>query len=194
MNKRNCQILFAEPHSGMTSFTNSLIKEFNLHEITAGELFRSELKKNSELANQIKSFLHNGMLVPNNLIFQLIKEEILSIESDILMINFPREEIHYDLLLQLLEELNFTITYIWHLKIQNIDFLAQKIYEENVTYFNKFDETKESIKDLILYRTDFMDTMIKFLNNHHRIFTFEIDYEKNNWNYEVMLEFIRNSI
>jgi len=70
-------ILFGPPGAGKDTQSDNLVKDFNLYKISTGDLLREEIKKKSKLGIKIKSSLDQGVLVPDDIINDLI-EIILS--------------------------------------------------------------------------------------------------------------------
>ena len=70
-------ILFGPPGAGKGTQSDNLVKDFNLYKISTGDLLREEIKKKSKLGIKIKSLLDQGVLVPDDIINDLI-EIILS--------------------------------------------------------------------------------------------------------------------
>ena len=65
-------ILFGPPGSGKGTQADNIVKNFNLHKVSTGDLLRNEIKNNTKLSNKIKSIIENGSLVPDDIINSLI--------------------------------------------------------------------------------------------------------------------------
>ena len=65
-------ILFGPPGAGKGTQADNIIKNFNLHKVSTGDLLRNEIKNNTKLSNKIKSIIENGSLVPDDIINSLI--------------------------------------------------------------------------------------------------------------------------
>ena len=70
-------ILFGPPGAGKGTQADNIVKNFNLHKVSTGDLLRNEIKNNTKLSNKIKSTIENGSLAPDDIINSLI-EKILS--------------------------------------------------------------------------------------------------------------------
>ena len=70
-------ILFGPPGSGKGTQGDKIVKTFNLHKVSTGDLLRDEVEKNTELGSKIKSTIDEGLLVSDDIINNLI-EKILS--------------------------------------------------------------------------------------------------------------------
>lgn len=86
-------LLLGAPGSGKGTQAQLLEKEYNLVKIDTGNLIRSNIKANTELGQQAKSFVEQGKLIPDELVINLIVTEaksILSQGKNILLDGFPR--------------------------------------------------------------------------------------------------------
>ena len=65
-------ILFGPPGVGKGTQADNMVKNFNLHKISTGDLLRDEIKKNTDLSKKIKSIIDKGLLVSDETIGSLI--------------------------------------------------------------------------------------------------------------------------
>ena len=70
-------ILFGPPGAGKGTQAEKILKVFELHKISTGDLLRNEVKNNTSLGIKIKSIIEKGKLVSDDIIFYLI-ENILN--------------------------------------------------------------------------------------------------------------------
>ena len=70
-------VLFGPPGAGKGTQAVNLVKEFNFFKVSTGDLLRTEIKKKSSLGTRIKSIIEQGLLVSDDIIYDLI-ENILS--------------------------------------------------------------------------------------------------------------------
>ena len=69
-------ILFGPPGAGKGTQATKIVKKFNLHKISTGDLLREEIKNNTDLGNKIKSIMDRGSLISDNIINDLITKVI----------------------------------------------------------------------------------------------------------------------
>ena len=69
-------ILFGPPGAGKGTQATKIVKKFNLHKISTGDLLREEIKNNTDLGNKIKSMMDAGSLISDNIINDLITKVI----------------------------------------------------------------------------------------------------------------------
>jgi len=65
-------ILFGPPGAGKGTQADHLVKYFNLHKISTGDLLRNEINNKTELGNKIKIIIDQGKLVSDDIINNLI--------------------------------------------------------------------------------------------------------------------------
>ena len=69
-------ILFGPPGAGKGTQGTKIVKKFNLHKVSTGDLLRDEIKNNTDLGNKIKSIMDTGSLISDNIINDLITKVI----------------------------------------------------------------------------------------------------------------------
>ena len=69
-------ILFGPPGAGKGTQATKIVKKFNLHKVSTGDLLREEIKNNTDLGNKIKSIMDRGSLISDNIINDLITKVI----------------------------------------------------------------------------------------------------------------------
>ena len=77
------------PGSGKGTVSEKLEKDFNLSHVSAGELLREEVRKETTLGLDIKKILEQGDLVPDRLVVEIIKLDIKD-KTDFILDGFPR--------------------------------------------------------------------------------------------------------
>ena len=69
-------ILIGPPGAGKGTQATKVVKKFNLHKVSTGDLLREEIKNNTDLGNKIKSMMDAGSLISDNIINDLITKVI----------------------------------------------------------------------------------------------------------------------
>jgi len=70
-------ILFGPPGAGKGTQADNILRKFNLHKISSGDLLREEIKNKTILGKEIKTTIENGEFVSDKIINSLI-DKILS--------------------------------------------------------------------------------------------------------------------
>lgn len=69
-------VLFGPPGSGKGTQAQNLIEKFNLKQISTGDLFRFNMKNDTELGKLAKSYIDKGELVPDQVTTDMLIDEI----------------------------------------------------------------------------------------------------------------------
>ena len=65
-------ILFGPPGAGKGTQADKIVKSFNLHKVSTGDLLRKEIKNKTTLGNEVKSIIDKGLFVSDNIINNLV--------------------------------------------------------------------------------------------------------------------------
>ena len=69
-------VIFGPPGAGKGTQSKFIANQFNLHQLSTGELLRNEIKNKTELGSQISSLINAGELVSDDVVSNLIKRFI----------------------------------------------------------------------------------------------------------------------
>ena len=85
-------VLFGAPGAGKGTVAKIMIKDFNIPQISTGDLFRKAIKDKTSLGQKVSSILASGGLVPDEITIEIVKER--TSESDckngFILDGFPR--------------------------------------------------------------------------------------------------------
>lgn len=69
-------ILFGPPGSGKGTQAARLVEKYNLLHISTGDLFRYNLKNNTPLGEEARSYIDKGALVPDSVTINMLVEKV----------------------------------------------------------------------------------------------------------------------
>lgn len=69
-------VLFGPPGSGKGTQAQNLIEKFNLKQISTGDLFRYNMKNDTELGKLAKTYIEKGDLVPDQVTIDMLIDEV----------------------------------------------------------------------------------------------------------------------
>ncbi len=69
-------ILFGPPGSGKGTQASNLVEKYNLLHISTGDLFRFNLKNNTPLGEEARSYIDKGELVPDAVTIKMLKAKV----------------------------------------------------------------------------------------------------------------------
>ena len=67
-------VIFGPPGAGKGTQSNLIVKKFDLHQLSTGELLRKEIKNNTKLGQEIASIINDGNLVSDEIVGDLIEK------------------------------------------------------------------------------------------------------------------------
>ncbi len=69
-------VIFGPPGAGKGTQSAKLVKEFNLFQLSTGDLLRDEVSKKTDFGNKIEEIMKSGGLVSDEIINNLIENKI----------------------------------------------------------------------------------------------------------------------
>src|SRR3954470_6268383 len=82
--------LLGPPGSGKGTQAQRICEAFDLVHLASGDILRTEKATGSGLGRQIRDFIDNGLLVPDDLMIKLMESKILSLKQGFVLDGFPR--------------------------------------------------------------------------------------------------------
>ena len=83
-------IMLGGPGSGKSTYTEYLIKHFNITHIYPGGMLRKEVEKGREIGQQVKSIIDRGEFVPNQIVLDLITKKVEQSPQGYVLDGWPR--------------------------------------------------------------------------------------------------------
>ena len=85
-------VLFGPPGAGKGTQSERLIEKYNLVHLSTGDIFRANIKMQSELGVLAKSYMDKGLLVPDSVTIEMLRSEVLKKQeaSGFIFDGFPR--------------------------------------------------------------------------------------------------------
>jgi len=69
-------VILGPPGVGKGTYAEFLSKKYGIPKISVGDLFRSAIKKRTELGKRIKDYVSSGELVPDETVIELVKNRL----------------------------------------------------------------------------------------------------------------------
>lgn len=85
-------ILLGAPFSGKGTLARKISKDFNLVQISTGDLFRENIKNGTAVGVLAKSYIDKGQLVPDSVTIDMLKKRIVAddCKNGFILDGFPR--------------------------------------------------------------------------------------------------------
>ena len=121
-------ILFGAPGAGKGTQANFLINEFDLIQISTGDMLREAVKHQTELGKKVENIMANGDLVPDEIIFSLISNRLndKDLKNGFIFDGFPRNLKQAEKLEQIMNQRNISLDFVFHIDVDE-DILASRI-------------------------------------------------------------------
>lgn len=148
-------ILLGPPGSGKGTIASLLKEECGLVHISTGDIFRSNIKNETELGKEAQSYMEKGDLVPDELTIRMVRSRLNEedAKSGFILDGFPRTIEQAEALEQILSENGFTLDLALNVIVPH-DIIMQRLAGRRVcsqcgaTYNVYFQPTKvESVCD-----------------------------------------------
>ncbi|MBC7412588.1 MAG: adenylate kinase [Bacteroidia bacterium] len=113
-------VLFGPPGAGKGTQSELLIAKYNFKHLSTGDIFRANIKNETELGKLAKSYMDHGKLVPDEVTIQMLEAEVNKANSTVGYIfdGFPRTKAQAHALDAFLATKNTSITLMLALEVQ----------------------------------------------------------------------------
>jgi adenylate kinase len=98
-------VLLGPPGAGKGTQAKVLAEKFGLPHISSGDIFRENIKNNTELGKLAQTYIHQGELVPDDLTIEMIRDRFSRPDCDngAILDGFPRTPAQADALCNMLK-------------------------------------------------------------------------------------------
>ncbi|MGN6368125.1 MAG: adenylate kinase family protein [Phycisphaerae bacterium] len=132
--------LLGPPGSGKGTQAQRICETFDLVHLASGDILRAEKASGSPLGKQIRDFIDNGMLVPDDLMIELMKQKILGLNTGFVLDGFPRTLPQAQTLNRMLFELNrplmLVLNFVVNPKVLSRRFEGRRVCPECLTVYH----------------------------------------------------------
>lgn len=113
-------VLFGPPGAGKGTQSERLIEKYGLTHLSTGDIFRANIKGESELGLLAKSYMDKGHLVPDSVTIDMLRAEVLKSNSSkgYIFDGFPRTTAQAEALDEFLQSINTSISVMLALDVE----------------------------------------------------------------------------
>lgn len=143
-------LIFGPPGCGKGTQSEFLVSKYNLKHLSTGDIFRDNIKNETSLGLEAKSFIEKGQLVPDSVTIGMLNKEMMSINNlnGFLFDGFPRTIKQAQSLDQLLLKLNQEISLMICIEVPESE-LIKRLLIRGESSNRKDDQNKEIITNRI---------------------------------------------
>ena len=144
-------VLFGPPGSGKGTQAQNLIEKFNLKQISTGDLFRYNMKNDTELGKLAESYIDKGELVPDQVTTDMLTDEVKkpTDTNGFIFDGYPRTANQTEALENIVKEvLDSDISVCLSLVVED-EILVQRLLKRGETSGRTDDSNEEIIRNRI---------------------------------------------
>ena len=126
MKKANL-IMLGAPGSGKGTRAVALCEVLGIVQVSTGDLFRYNIKQDTELGKLAKSYINKGELVPDDVTAAMVKDRLKNPDTanGFILDGFPRTIAQAEMLDKILEELGEKIAYVIYLNVPDAEIIRR---------------------------------------------------------------------
>ena len=167
-------IMLGAPGAGKGTQAKKIAEKYSIPHISTGDIFRANIKNGTELGQKAKTYMDQGLLVPDELVVDLVVDRVNQDDcvNGYVLDGFPRTIPQAEALDKALKELGQKIDYAINVEVPDENIVNRIAYAPT---------SKEGICDkcgggLILRDDDKPETVLKRLGVYHEQTQPLIDY------------------
>lgn len=173
-------IMLGAPGAGKGTQAKQIAKKFSIPHISTGDIFRANIKENTELGKKAKEYMDQGMLVPDSLTLELIMDRFQNPDcaNGYVLDGFPRTIPQAEALTKALAKNGDAIDYAINVEVPDESIVKRMAGRRacltcGATYHIKYNApVKENVCDacgaeLVLRDDDKPETVEKRLTVYH---------------------------
>lgn len=143
-------VILGPPGAGKGTQAEYIVERYNIPHISTGDIFRENIKNNTELGKKAKSYMDKGLLVPDDLVIALVEDRLNKADAKegFLLDGFPRTVAQAVSLDSILDKNNDKLTKVINISVDP-EILIERAVGRRVcktcgmTYHVKFNPPKE---------------------------------------------------
>lgn len=117
-------IMLGAPGTGKGTIGNEICKKYNLEHVATGDIFRDEIKRQTELGKKANEYMSKGELVPDEVTIGMVKGKLEKL-NNVLLDGFPRTIMQAESLKEILSNKGEQITAVINLVVPDEDLIKR---------------------------------------------------------------------
>lgn len=157
-------VLLGPPGSGKGTQGRKLAEQFNLEYISTGHLMRQEIKKDTEMGKNAKTYIEKGDIVPDEIAIRLIERQIRKHPdaNGFIFKGFPRTIVQAYILDGLLRKLGSTVTSSINLNVSTLESI-KRLSNRGKTHGKRLYDNTE----IIIHRLEQFEKRSVIVSNYY---------------------------
>ena len=117
-------IMLGAPGSGKGTIGKGICDKFNLVHLSTGDIFRDEIKRETELGKKANEYISKGQLVPDEITIAMVQGKVEKLDG-VLLDGFPRTIEQAEALKKYLEHKEKSVTAVIELNVPDEDIVKR---------------------------------------------------------------------
>ena len=165
-------VLFGKPGAGKGTQADFLKHKYNLVHLSTGDIFRFNMKNDTDLGKLAKSYINNGDLVPDEVTINMLQDEVDKNPQakGFLFDGFPRTIAQAKALDKFLLDKNQEITATVALEA-NDEILVQRLLERGKTSGRSDDQDEEKIRNRYQEYNEKTAPLMDYYKDQHKFYS-----------------------
>jgi adenylate kinase len=165
-------VLFGKPGAGKGTQADFLKHKYNLVHLSTGDIFRFNMKNDTDLGKLAKSYINNGDLVPDEVTINMLQDEVDKNPQakGFLFDGFPRTLAQAKALDKFLLDKNQEITATVALEA-NDEILVQRLLERGKTSGRSDDQDEEKIRNRYQEYNEKTAPLMDYYKDQHKFYS-----------------------
>lgn len=120
-------IMLGPPGAGKGTQARKLAEEFNIHQISTGDIFRRAVQDNTPMGKKAKEYMDTGMLVPDDIVISIVEERLnqQDLAGGFILDGFPRTVFQAERLEQILQKNGKSIDAVVNIQVPRDDIIER---------------------------------------------------------------------
>ena len=112
-------MLLGAPGAGKGTQALKLAEILGIPQVSTGDIFRANIKEETELGKLASSYMSKGMLVPDEVTFSIVKDRLLKddCKNGVILDGFPRTIAQAEMLDEFLTEIGRKLDYVVNIQV-----------------------------------------------------------------------------
>jgi len=143
-------ILLGPPGAGKGTQASAIVGKYNIPHISTGDIFRENIKNQTELGEKAKEYMDKGLLVPDELVISIVEDRLQKedCKNGFLLDGFPRTLNQGETLDSVLSKMGLKLDKVINLEVENEILIERAIGRRickdcGAVYHIKFTPSKE---------------------------------------------------
>ena len=157
-------ILVGPPGAGKGTQAKRLEQALGIPQVSTGDLFRYNLKNDTDLGQLARTYMNKGELVPDEVTVAMVKDRLAREDcaNGALLDGFPRTIAQAEALDNLLAEMGAQISIVPHIHVEQ-DILVQRLLKR-AELEGREDDTEEAIRTRMIVYEESTSPLLDFYN------------------------------